>query len=250
VRVNANGFRKGFPEPPDWLDRATGGEPAFFLGQRIPENAVHMLEFWNRSLKQVWALDATAPGPGPTTSPDLAGLDGRLFPDPGYEWVVANSEIELVGNPSEPIGGWRLWHLALPLRLRSAVTGVDSDGWMGAESTYSQYWSPDDKPGTIDVNVTRKDAWGGTDVPGRVVVEVGPLVLKDKQPALGRVTERREFTIHSNTGQAFSIPTPRPPFRVRVTVDPTFVPQELDPRLSDRRQLGAKVGYRFEPATT
>jgi hypothetical protein len=64
------------------------------------------------------------------------------------------------------------------------------------------------------------------------------------------VTERREFTIHSNTGQAFSIPTPRPPFRVRVTVDPTFVPQELDPRLSDRRQLGAKVGYRFEPATT
>jgi len=208
------------------------------------------MEFWNRSLKQVWALDDTAPGPGPTQSPDLAGLDGRLYPDPGYEWVVANDEIALVGRPVANVGGWRLWHLSLPLRLRQAVTGVDGDGWMGAESTYSQYWSPDNRPGRILVDVTRKDAWGGTDVPGKVVVEVGPLVRVNKQPALATVTERREFTIHSNKGRAYSIPTPRPPFRVRVTIDPTFVPHDLDARLSDRRRLGAKVSYRFEPETT
>jgi hypothetical protein len=72
----------------------------------------------------------------------------------------------------------------------------------------------------------------------------------NKQPALGAVTERRTFEIHSNRGQAFDIPTPPPPFRVRVTIDPTFVPHDLDARLSDRRQLGAKVSYAFEPATT
>jgi hypothetical protein len=250
ARANANDFRAGFPEPPDWLDRATGGESAFFLGQRIPENAVHLLEFWNRSLKQVWALDTTAPGPGPTQSPDLAGLDGRLFPDPGYEWVVANQEIELVGRPVLHAGGWRLWHLALPLRLRQSVTGVDADTWMGPESTYSQFWSPGNRPGRMLVNVTRKDAWGGTDVPGKVVVQIGPLVIANKQPALGRITATRRCDLHSNTSCPFTIPTPPPPFRVRVTIDPTFVPAELDPRLSDRRHLGAKVSYAFEAATT
>jgi hypothetical protein len=250
ARINANDFLAGFPEPPDFLDRADGGEDAFFLGQRVPENAVHLLEFWNRSLKEVWALDNTAPGPGPTQSPDLAGLDGRLYPDPGYEWVVANDEIALVGQPVLQVGGWKLWHLALPLRLRQAVTGVDGDGWMGAESTYSQYWSPDDKPGRVHVDVTRKDAWGGEDVPGTVTIEVGPLGRVDKQPALVGVTERRTFEIHSNRGQAFDIPTPPPPFRVRVRIDKTFVPHDLDARLSDRRQLGAKVTYAFEPATT
>jgi hypothetical protein len=252
ARSNANGFLAGFPEPVDWLDRATGGKPAFFLGQGVANpNGVHLLEFWNRSLKEVWALDNRAPGPGPTQSPDLATPDGELFPDPGYGWVVASSEIELVGREVVRVGGWRLWQLALPLRLRQSVTGVEADGWMGGESTFSQYWSPDNRPGHVLVNVTRKGAWGGKDIAGKVRIEVGTLVIgPDKQPALGVITERDGFTIHSNRGRAFSIPTPRPPFRVRVTIDPTFVPAELDSRLSDRRHLGAKVSYRFEAATT
>ncbi len=54
------------PQPVDWLDRATGGEPALFLGDAVDDaNGIHLLEFWNRSLKQVWSLDGSAPGPGP-----------------------------------------------------------------------------------------------------------------------------------------------------------------------------------------
>jgi hypothetical protein len=251
ARQNADGFLAGFPEPVDWLDRATGGEPAFFLGQGVANpNGVHLLEFWNRSLKEVWALDNRAPGPGPTQSPDLADPDGRLFPDPGYSWVVASSEIELVGREVVHVGGWRLWNLALPLRLRQSVTGVDSDGWMGAESAFSQFWSPENRPGRLLVNVTRKGGWGGKDVKGDVKVELGPLVIgPDKQPAIGKVTARDGCEIHSNTGCAFTFRTPKPPFRVRVTIDPTFVPAELDSRLSDQRHLGAKVSYRFVAAT-
>lgn len=251
VRSNADLFLASFPEPVDWLDRATAGEPAFFLGQRVADtNGVHLLEFWNRSLKEVWALDETAPGPGPTQSPDAA-LDGTLYPDPGYRWVVANAEIELVGEVVVPVGGWRLWRLTPPLRLRQAVTNVFSDGWMGAESVYTQFSTPGDRAGRILVNVTRKGGWGGKDVPGTVRIEVGTIRIgPDKQPALDRITQRRGFTIHSNQGRAFSIPTPAPPFRVRVTIDPTFVPAELDSRLSDRRHLGAKVSYRFVAAQT
>jgi hypothetical protein len=251
VRNNANLFLANFPDPVDWLDRADGGEPALFLGQRVvDQNGVHLLEFWNRSLKAVWALDETAPGPGPTQSPDLASVDGRLYPDPGYQWVVVSSEIQLVGQDRGTVGGWRLWRITPPLRLEHAITGRDPDGWMSTESTYSQFWSPGGRAGRIFVNATRKGGWGGTDVAATVKVEVGTLVIDDKQPALGRVTATRTCRIHSNTDCPFTIPTPTPPFRVRVTIDKTFVPAELDARLSDRRQLGAKISYGFEAAQT
>ena len=37
------------------------------------------------------------------------------------------------------------------------------------------------------------------------------------------------------------------PFRVEVTIDPTFSPNELDPGASDIRQLGAKPEFGFVP---
>ena len=44
------------------------------------------------------------------------------------------------------------------------------------------------------------------------------------------------------------LPTPGPRFRVEVTIDPTFVPQELSPNVFDNRHLGALVSYEFLPA--
>jgi hypothetical protein len=250
ARNNASGFLQGFPDPEDWLDRTIGGESAFYLGQRVADpNGVHLLEFWNRSLKEVWSLEGPAPGPGPTQSPDLAGIDGTLFPDPGYRWVVADAGIDLVGTPVRREGGWVLWHLELPLRLRHSVTGIFSDGWISDGSTYSQFSTRGNRPGRVVVTVSRQ-GWGGTDVPGDVTIRVGTLVIADKQPALGRVTATERWTVHSSREREFSIPTPPPPFRVEVTISPTFVPAELDPRLSDRRQLGARVLYRFEAAQT
>ena len=37
------------PKPVDWVDQATGGEPALFLGQQIgkDKNPIWLLEFWN-----------------------------------------------------------------------------------------------------------------------------------------------------------------------------------------------------------
>ena len=43
--------------------RPQGGSVTF-LGQAVKDpNPVWLLEFWNRSLTKVWALDGTAPGP-------------------------------------------------------------------------------------------------------------------------------------------------------------------------------------------
>src|SRR5262249_53938339 len=50
----------GLPAQPDWIDRATHGEPVLYLGQHITnQNRVYQAEFWNRSLRVAWSLDGT-----------------------------------------------------------------------------------------------------------------------------------------------------------------------------------------------
>ena len=69
----------------------------------------------------------------------------------------------------------------------------------------------------------------------------------DKQPHLGKPTDVKRFDIHSKEEIPVVLNAPGPRFRVEVTITPTFVPLELSPDQSDRRQLGAKVSYVFLP---
>ena len=60
-------------QPWDWLDRATGGRTVVTLGQQITDpTGIWLIEFWNRSVQKIWSTDGSAPGPGPTLTPDLA----------------------------------------------------------------------------------------------------------------------------------------------------------------------------------
>ena len=258
----SNDFTQNISPPLDWLDKATGGKPTLYLGQSIIDpNGLWIMEFWNRSLKHVWSLDGTAPGPGPTLTPDLAGTDGRLFPSPkDIIYVVTDPGVDVVGtvvathnhkNAASTIP-WRLVKISQPLRLAHAQTGIEPDGWVvspdgvkPAKAAYSQFVV--NRPGFAKVIISRR-GWGGTDVPGLVTIKLGKLVKgKDKQPGLGQVLETRRFWIHSREQRTFLLPAPRGPFRVQVTVSPTFVQSQLDPRIGDVRHLGAQVGFGFLP---
>lgn len=234
------------PQPVDWVDRETGGERALYLGQSIiDKNPIWLLEFWNRSVGLVWSLDGSAPLP--SLSPDLAAPDGTLTPDPGVHWVVAGTGVEVVGKvAAEPRGGMTLFRTEPPLRLRFAQTGVYPDGWMGASAGYSQY-APDEgrTRGFARVALSRQ-GWCGKDVPGVITIKVGSVVVKDKQPGLGSVDQVRRGVIHSCELKTFVIPA-RVPFRVEVTISPTFSPGKIDPALGDLRELGAQVGFGFIP---
>ena len=240
-----------YPRPLTWLDRVTGGEPAVYIGQNLDVGAdlgIWLTEFWNRSLKKVWSLDGTAPGPGPVLTPDLAAADGHLSPDPGVRYVVAERGVDIdgtvVARPPES-GRWFVYRLNGPLRLRHAQTGVFTDGWMADQSAYNQYSSIGNRRGNMVIRLGRW-TWGGPDKPGRVKIRLGRLVKgEDKQPHIGRVTQERDWIVHSGSRATFVIPTPRPPFRVEVTVRPTFSPHDYGE--SDARQLGAQVGYQFLP---
>lgn len=241
---------------PTWLDDKTHGGPTLYLGQAIQDpNSVNLLEFWNRSIKQVWSLDGTAPGPGPTTTPNLARTDGTLYPDPGYPYVVAEPGIvfdgQVVGVHAHRAGGrfqtWTLYRVTHPLRLKRAITGLYPDGWSGPNGTqYTQYVSPGGRPGKIVVRVSRQD-WSGPFTPANVQITVGGVRIgTDKEPHLALPFTIRKWRILRNESKTFVIPAPAPPFRVEVAVAPVFRPHDLAPtRSSDSRPLGAEVTYRF-----
>jgi hypothetical protein len=246
---------QSYPSPVTWLDQATGRKPAVYIGQRIDAGSaigIWLTEFWNRSLDQVWSIDGTAPGPGPTLTPDLAETDGRLYPDPKLPYAIVDAGIDLVGRLVTTEGRWRVFRIQPPLRLAYSQTGIFSDGWSGcpgqpcpaARSAYSRFATPEGRAGFVVVTVSRAAARGAPIGPGRVVIKVGALVRgRDRQPHLGRVTAERVWRILPGAKRTFVIPTPKPPFRAEVAISPTFSPADYGE--SDRRELGAQVNFGF-----
>jgi len=243
-------LKGGYTTPVDWVDRATGGEPALYLGQQIEDpNQLHLLEFWNRSLQAMWSIDGTAKGPGPTLTPDLAAASGVLHPDPGLDYAVVDHRINVVGTVVDERPGQRLVRIDHPLRLAHAETGIFPDGWAQPMSGYSQYDVPAGSPGTMVVGISRLGC-GVEGLQSTATVRLGTLTVgHDKQPAIGRVLTERAVPIACREQHELRLPAPTEPFRVEVVIDPPFVPAEVDPERfgHDRRVLGAQVGFRFVP---
>jgi hypothetical protein len=243
-----------FPNPPEWLDRADGGRGAIFLGQGLTNQSLglNLIEFWNRSLKAMWSLDGTAPGPGPTLTPNLAETDGKLFPDPPVDYLVAGDGVNLVGEKVGTWVGaghpWTVYRIEHPLRTAQSVTGLDADGWSTTEPpAYNQYSTPGRRPGYVSVSVTRFGANGLPAPPAHVTVKLGRLVIgPDHEPALGTVTAVRHWVVRTfpkANARTFVLRTTPPPFRVEVAVSPLFSPHDYG--LSDLRQLGVQASFRF-----
>ena len=247
-------FYNGLPKPLNWVDEATGRKSAVYIGQKIADpNGIWSMEFWNRSVRRVWSLDGTAPGPGPVLTPDLIATDGRLDGDPGYEYAVIDTGLAIAGTPVATQGVTKVVRIAKPLRLQKSLAGVFSDGWIGSKvptdrviADYNQFDAPK-KPGVVDVTLSRK-AFCGPHAPGHVLIEVGTIALgQQKNGILGRTTQARGWTIDSCAERTFPIATPGGPFHVRVTVMPPFQPSAVDPKNFEQRYFGARLGIAFQP---
>lgn len=244
----AEQLHSNLAKPVDWLDRATGGEPAVYLGQSIDDaNGIWLLEFWNRSLRRVWSMDGTAPGPGPTLSPDLASADGTLSPQPGARWVVAESEVKVAApRVGPPRMGLQLYRLEGPLRLESSTSGVSGDGWMGTEASYTRYAAQGGNDrGFAKLYITNSFCAPG--LSSRVTVAVGGVLVRENQPALAPGARRQTRVLRSCDRAKTFLLRARVPFRIEVSIDRTFVPAQLDRRSSDLRNLGARPAFDFIP---
>lgn len=244
------------PKPLNWIDRADHGQPAIYFGQHITDaNAVFLTEFWNRSIVHVWSNDGTAPGPGPTLTPDIVKPNGKLYPQPPERYLVTDSGLEIVGSLVEEryhlAGGvrvpLRLYRITPPLRMRQSVEGMFADGWGQPHTAYNQYSTPARRPGYVVVDVSR--AGGGKSVPASAQLVIGKLAIdKQHQPHLGKIVARRIVHATRNLEHRFVIPAPKAPFRVETDVTP-FSPHDLNPTDTDVRTLGAQVSYAFVPRT-
>jgi hypothetical protein len=133
------------------------------------------------------------------------------------------------------------------------VTGVSGDGWSSASAAYNQYATPRGRPGFLSVRLSRFAAYGVPAPPATVTLRLGRLVVgPDHEPALGSVTQARHWIVRtyppdkvkqSATTKTFVLPTPRPPFRLEVTVSPTFSLRDYGG--SDARELGVQPSFAF-----
>lgn len=243
----AERLHQGTSKPVDWVDQATGGEPTMYLGQRIDDqNAIWLLEFWNYSIRKVWSLDGTASIP--TLSPDLGAPDGSLSPDPRVGWIVTGNGVEVVGEKvGEPRNGMTLFRVAQPARFKFAQNGVYTDGWMSERASFSRYGPENGETrGFAVVAVSRGGACSPALEPAKVVVRIGTVAVRDKQPGFGRVFAVERRTLPPCAERRVVVPATIP-FHVEVEVTPTFVPKEIDASSGDVRELGAQVGFAFTP---
>jgi hypothetical protein len=256
--------RDNVREPLDWVDQITDGRSTVYMGQGVADqNAEWTMEFWNRSIDRVGSLDGTIQGPGPAGGPNFLA-NGFAFwtvdpKNPGNQYDYAVEEwpcVDFAGTLMQKHfysaggqakgGDWRLVRLTHPNRMRAMCTGVSPDGWTGPGDSGYYRFSEGDR-GRMEVTVSR-EKWGGASVKSPVHVLIGTLRIDENhQPRLARVTAQKTITIDRLETKTVSIETPGPRFAVRVIVDRKFVPNDLDPSNSDRRQLGANVSYRFVP---
>jgi len=253
-RILSKQTARNFPKPYDWVEQAIGDGSVVVIGQQIsdPTNVI-LTEFFNPAVRKMWSLDGTAIEAGaPILTPDLDATDGTLTPPPGTDYALAVNGVALQAPVVAQRKNAVLYRLdGKPIKLREALIGRETDGWMIAErgqrvarASYTRYDVSDDGPGFAVVKLTRV-GWcpsPGKRGAGTVTVRIGPVTIgPDKQPAIGRVTQTRRFVVPDCKANGDTLSPPHEPWRLEITVSPTFSPREIDPSKSDNRQLGAVI---------
>jgi hypothetical protein len=251
----------GTTEVTAWVDREVGPDArvAYLYTPFLdPDPRVEtwvqlwMTEFWNRSVGPVYGLGPREPGSLPETETRIEPRAGELVSVRSSSSPVApktlrhalvDSRIRLFGRLVTSRGRLALYRIEQPLRVADLTQGVFGDGWIGARGAYSVYAASTTGARRIEVVVSRT-FWGGPDVPGNVRIVVAPL-RPDRSGALTvqRATAVRVWVVHRLKKKRFELPTPRPPFRVEVRVEPTFSPADFGQQ--DTRELGAVVSFRL-----
>jgi hypothetical protein len=123
-------------------------------------------------------------------------------------------------------------------------------GTTTARASYTRYDVSKDEPGLAYAHLTR-EGWcprPGSRTTGHVTVRIGPVGIgPDKQPMIQHVTETRRFDVPDCQASGATLSPPKVPWRMEITLSPTFVPNEIDPMKSDKRPLGAVLEAGFQP---
>ncbi|MEX0817399.1 MAG: hypothetical protein WD027_08125 [Gaiellales bacterium] len=239
-----------------WVDRALGRDArvGFLFTSSVDPQALWQTEFWNRSIGPVFNLGIREPGHLPETFTSIDPGTGELVPFPGLPTAAGSADADYILTPrnhsvrgtiAAQRGPWTVYLVDPPLRLAETTDGIGSDGWMGADASYTNF-AETDGAGRVGVRLSRF-AWLGEDVPGRIRIRIGELGLDSSGAAsIQRVTDTKTGVIHSGGEETFLLDTPQSAFRVEIHIEPTFSPSDFG--FDDPRELGAVVAFQFFPA--
>jgi len=243
---SANQLAANLPQPLDWVDRLAHGQGVTYLGQQLGSNiGLQLTEFWNNSIKHIWTLDGTAPGPGPTLTPDLASPNGTLRDDPGLDFVLTDNGVQLIGQVVKKNRSLTLVRAVHPWRLQETYYGRALDGWIAdhPDATYA-YFGPA-RRGLLSIDVSRAGFCAKQAPPTPVTIRVGPVALNSQRaPKVVRATTVRHVLLHSCQQKTIRLRTTAP---VAVTVHVAKLVRATDYGLSDSRLLGAQFDSSFTP---
>ena len=139
-----------------------------------------------------------------------------------------------------------------PLQLKEALVGREigrlDDRFERrpgvARASYTRYDVSDDEPGLAVLRLTRL-GWcpdPSARTTGKVTVRIGPVGIgPDKQPRIEKVTETRRFDVPDCEANGATLSPPNVPWRMEITVAPTFIPAESRSVEERRRRLGAVI---------
>ncbi|MGN6799896.1 MAG: hypothetical protein ACTHKS_17270 [Gaiellaceae bacterium] len=252
--ITSKTYAQNLPQPLDWVDQAAGGRGVTFVGQDISNGdalGYNLMEFWNRDVKHVWSLDGSAPGPGPTLTPDLHTRSGTLSNDPDQPLVLATDRVRLVGAVVAQRPGLTLQRVPHPWALHEASYGISTDGWIQgtsddpvAHGTFA-YFGPQTTKGVAHVNVGRAGFCGSDVASPHIQVRIGPVALNEqKAPFVSHPVAVRKLVVPNCQTRTITF-TIAPPFAVQVSATPLVHP--VDYNIGDNRYLGAQVGVSFTP---
>ena len=235
----ASSYAGNLAPPRTWVDAATHGARTTFLGVQLNFAApVWLTEFWNRSIDHVYALDDSAPPPGPIAAPYLLSTDGALADYTGDRYTVAGPGFELDAPVVARHGPFTLYSTPTPWRLRDEVVHVTSDGW--GLNPFGYAYFPRGGPGVLRIDLSRT-AYNGPGRPGRATIEIATVKLDaNKDAALGRVLAVQRAVVRN--GQ-------RTPVYVHVASTPVFVSIVVAPTIPlsvDSRMLAAQPRFSFK----
>jgi hypothetical protein len=250
--VTSRTYARNMPQPLDWVDRAAGDRGVTFVGQDISNGdalGLNLMEFWNRDVKNVWSLDGSAPGPGPTLTPDLRTPRGVLSDDPEEPLVLSTDRVRLVGRVVASRPGLTLQRVPHPWALHEASYGISADGWITGSSddpvargTFA-YFGPQTTPGTLRASVGRAGFCGAGVTAPHITVRIGPVRLNEqKAPFVAAPTAVRRLVVPNCATRTLTFRI-TPPFAVEVSATPLVHP--VDYNVGDSRYLGAQVGFSF-----
>ena len=230
----------GLGGDPSWIDHAVGrNQRVEFLYTSDIDRDQHILwqsEFWNRSVRRVFGVTSQDPSIPDVTAP-LDAATGQIRPglpagslDLKPRYVVAAAGVSVAGKRIAQEGFLALYRVTPPLGLAGLVSGVQPDAWTGSSATYTSFRPT--RARRLDVVVWRPPLTGPP--PAHVTVAVGGL-------RSGSKWETQRWTLQNGKRHLFTLPLRPGPFRVSLTVDPTFVPTQYG--LTDTRTLGVQVSF-------